>query len=74
MSIWTPLGVTQNNETAAFGYVLFNLDKGLNVHSQKIKTFKSNFGEKTNKGIKNLLRWINKSLAKTLFNLGISFC
>ena len=38
---------TQNNETAAFGYVLFNLDKGINVHSQKIKTFKSNFGEKT---------------------------
>ena len=27
--------------------------------------------EKTNKDIKNLLRFINKSLAKTLFNLGI---
>ena len=37
----------QTNETSAFGYVLFNLDKGLNVHSQDIKTYKSEFNGKT---------------------------
>ena len=37
----------QTNETSAFGYVLFNLDKGLHVHSQDIKTYKSEFNGKT---------------------------
>ncbi len=37
----------QTNETSAFGYVLFNLDKGLNVHYQNIKTYKSEFKGKT---------------------------
>ena len=38
---------TQTNETSAFGYVLFNLDKGLNVHSQKLKKYKSENDAKT---------------------------
>ena len=38
---------TQTNETSAFGYVLFNLDKGLNVHSQKLKKYKSEIDAKT---------------------------
>ena len=64
------------------GRIVFLLVVKLFIHNSALKRAqaaeaslrKMKEDEKTNKGIKNLLRLINKSLAKTLFNLGISFC